>query len=266
MPETFKLFTDAEGVIRGYYVYLHKDRATGAVFYVGKGNGRRAWKTDGRHPDWYSKVASLTAGWDVEIAREDLSELEAFDLEKELVKKHGGCQGDGGTLVNIWPGGEPLASACLEFQFDDGGWSAAYEGARKFKDFPRAEQEQIVGELEKELGAIIAILDKLRVEADQKSDEKLTDNVVEIDCILGTVGETCSDFRRRRVPWRDFALTLEEAYEDLESEAAEISAYYNKMRPLVKRALEITKKTLAEIDTGNSKEAEEIANRSTRSQ
>jgi hypothetical protein len=37
-PSRKRLYIDADGVKRGYYVYAHKDCATGSVFYVGKGS------------------------------------------------------------------------------------------------------------------------------------------------------------------------------------------------------------------------------------
>lgn len=80
MLPPMKRYIDGEGVERGYYVYLHKDKATGKVFYVGKGIGRRAWETGRRSNTWKEKVASLTNGWEVEILAKDLSELKAFEL------------------------------------------------------------------------------------------------------------------------------------------------------------------------------------------
>ena len=101
-----KLYIDQGGVVRGYYVYLHKGRTTGVVFYVGKGSGQRAWESIGRNELWKGRVATLDNGWEVEIFKNDLSEIEAFVLEAELVEKYGGCAADGGTLTNWVPGGE----------------------------------------------------------------------------------------------------------------------------------------------------------------
>src|SRR5262245_2803202 len=100
------LYVDSDGVLRGYYVYVHKDKATGKVFYVGKGQGKRAWSKSKRHANWQEMVTSLGGAWDVEIVKNDLSELEAFDLEAELVDHHGGAAAEGGGLTNWLPGGE----------------------------------------------------------------------------------------------------------------------------------------------------------------
>jgi len=66
-------------------------------------------------------------------------------MEAELVEQYGGCAALGGTLTNWIPGGETTPSMQLGFQFDDGGWSAAYEAARRFKEFPRGEEEVLAG-------------------------------------------------------------------------------------------------------------------------
>lgn len=35
-----------------FYVYLHRRATDGRVFCVGKGHGKRAWRTEGRNPKW----------------------------------------------------------------------------------------------------------------------------------------------------------------------------------------------------------------------
>ena len=69
------------GVERGFYVYAHRDSHTNGVFYVGMGRGRRVWDKKSRPEGWTEKVASLQGAWKVEILKNDLSELEAFQLE-----------------------------------------------------------------------------------------------------------------------------------------------------------------------------------------
>lgn len=73
---------------RKYYVYLHKT-ASGKVFYVGKGEGSRAWSQD-RHPAWKKYVSEhLNGSFDVEIFQKDLFEAEAEEIEAELIGKYG---------------------------------------------------------------------------------------------------------------------------------------------------------------------------------
>lgn len=35
-----------------FYVYVHKKKTNGEVFYVGKGSGKRAWSAFGRNSLW----------------------------------------------------------------------------------------------------------------------------------------------------------------------------------------------------------------------
>ncbi|XWN38042.1 MAG: hypothetical protein ROO71_03730 [Balneola sp.] len=85
----YELYLDEEDVKRGYYVYLHKARSTGEVFYVGKGSGKRAWDKNKRNPDWQDRVNKLNDEWEVEIYKDDLTEIEAYQLEEKLVQDFG---------------------------------------------------------------------------------------------------------------------------------------------------------------------------------
>src|SRR5262249_59979010 len=96
---------DSDDVERGYYVYLHCDRVTRTPFYIGKGKGRRAHDVVGRQPEWHEKVKSLAAGFEVQIVKNDLTEEEAYDLERELIRKHGRIADGTGTLLNVTDGG-----------------------------------------------------------------------------------------------------------------------------------------------------------------
>jgi hypothetical protein len=75
-------------VRREFYVYLH--RALGAaVFYVGKGRGRRAWSR-ARTAVWHRYVVGRLGGrYEVEIVRDALSHSEALALEASLIAAHG---------------------------------------------------------------------------------------------------------------------------------------------------------------------------------
>jgi hypothetical protein len=73
---------------RVFYVYVHRDK-TGNVFYVGKGQGHRAWSLE-RHPIWHHYVQTRLHGeYDVEIVRSNLLNSEAEELEGELVNQYG---------------------------------------------------------------------------------------------------------------------------------------------------------------------------------
>ena len=82
-----------------FYVYVHKRKTDGSIFYVGKGCGKRAWKKVCRS-DWWKRIEAKH-GRTVEIIKRDLTEDEAFSFEAEMVAKIGRE-----TLCNLTDGGE----------------------------------------------------------------------------------------------------------------------------------------------------------------
>jgi hypothetical protein len=67
-----------------YYVYLHLKEDTLEPFYVGKGKNMRAFKKWGRNKHWESIVDKH--GYLIKILYSDLTEEEAFELEKQTIK------------------------------------------------------------------------------------------------------------------------------------------------------------------------------------
>jgi hypothetical protein len=258
------LYIDSEGVQRGYYVYLHKDRATGEVFYVGKGHGRRAWKNVGRNDAWKKKVASLSDGWSVEIARDNLSEIEAFELEEELVENFGGAAVFGGKLTNQAPGGEELLSVGFGFRipgFSD--YYTAYYEARMFKALPRMEQERIANAVEGRLRTFDDQFFRLEKEA-LEVNKKLYDSASYARSIILDLLKAASDFERRRISWKDFGIALEDAVDDLELELEDSPRHHPRVLALLEEIIQPVQEFLTEIDSGNREEAEESAKRETR--
>jgi hypothetical protein len=89
------------------YVYAHID-STGRIFYVGKGEGRRAWSKD-RHPLWRRYVERHLGGnYQIRILQDNLSAGEAEEAEAAWVAQ---CS-DG--LVNWGNMGRPLDFQALE--------------------------------------------------------------------------------------------------------------------------------------------------------
>ena len=82
-----------------YYVYLHKRKGTNKVFYVGKGTSDRIESEKNRN-EWWKHVVQKDGGFDYEIYKDNLTETEAFDLEKHLINEIGIDK-----LVNITEGG-----------------------------------------------------------------------------------------------------------------------------------------------------------------
>jgi hypothetical protein len=89
-----------------FYVYGHYTADTDELFYVGKGRGFRSnEKSKLRRSKFWHNVASKH-GVVVRIIKENLSEGDAFDLERTLIRLHGKRYDGSGTLVNLTDGGE----------------------------------------------------------------------------------------------------------------------------------------------------------------
>lgn len=67
-----------------YYVYVHIRLDNNEIFYVGKGRNNRAFSTLSRNKYWHNVVNKY--GYRVEILESNLSEFEAFEKEKDLIK------------------------------------------------------------------------------------------------------------------------------------------------------------------------------------
>lgn len=74
----------------GFYVYIHRRKTTGEVFYIGKGRRRRAWSSSGRNKHW--GYVAKKHGFTVEIYASNLQEWYAFELEKDLIAYYGRVQ------------------------------------------------------------------------------------------------------------------------------------------------------------------------------
>lgn len=95
--------------MKDFYVYAHRRAATGEIFYIGKGYGRRAWSTSGRSKHWRNTVAK--EGLTVELVATGLQEWYALELEMALISLHGRRDTGHGQLVNFTDGGEGTVGA-----------------------------------------------------------------------------------------------------------------------------------------------------------
>lgn len=91
-----------------FYVYLHRKRSSGEVFYVGKGCRNRSNSQKSRNPLWRKIVAKH--GLVIEIAFSNLQEWAAFEIEADLISLYGRRDKNSGTLVNMSDGGDGLAN------------------------------------------------------------------------------------------------------------------------------------------------------------
>lgn len=104
------------------YVYGHYKATTGEPFYIGKGTGKRAWSKNGRNEYWNRVVNKH--GYIVKILHENLSEEEAFNKEKELIKEIGLHK-----LVNIQEGGQGLTSISAQKLVNTSEWKVKHRSA-----------------------------------------------------------------------------------------------------------------------------------------
>ena len=84
-----------------FYVYLHRRATDNKVFYVGKGKKKRAWNIYGRNDRWCKTY--LKHGLIVEIVFDNLTEYEAFEVEKDTILE---MRYFGYPLCNMTDGGE----------------------------------------------------------------------------------------------------------------------------------------------------------------
>lgn len=87
-----------------FYVYIHRRLSDNKPFYVGKGKGKRAWRTDRNNPHWQS--VRKKHGFKVEIVFDHLDEETAFQCEKDTILE---LRYFGYPLTNMTDGGDGQA-------------------------------------------------------------------------------------------------------------------------------------------------------------
>lgn len=87
-----------------FYVYGHYRNDTNQLFYVGKGKDRRAYAKKNRNKHW--TLIADKYGYTVYFFYKDLSEKEAYDLEKAVIA-------DTAPEANYAPGG-PICGTCIK--------------------------------------------------------------------------------------------------------------------------------------------------------
>lgn len=100
-------YSDLNNSIKKYYIYCHKKKESGVIFYIGLGstkNYKRAYSKIDRNKIWKSIVNKYD--YDVEILCDNLTELEAVILEIKLINHLGKLINKSGDLCNIADGGK----------------------------------------------------------------------------------------------------------------------------------------------------------------
>jgi hypothetical protein len=85
-----------------FYTYAHYKPEQGGLFYIGKGQGNRAYNTNKRNPHWV-RIVNKYGKPDVEVLAYWDTEKEAFDHEKLLIASF---RDMGFVLANVTDGGE----------------------------------------------------------------------------------------------------------------------------------------------------------------
>lgn len=87
-----------------FYVYIHRRKTDGAIFYVGKGTSYRSTEMYGRNSYWH-KVANKH-GWESQIIKNNMNETCSLSLEMAMIfsLKKSGCR-----LTNNTSGGEGVS-------------------------------------------------------------------------------------------------------------------------------------------------------------
>lgn len=90
-----------------YYIYAHRRTSDNQIFYIGKGCANRAYSKL-RSKLWHKYVKKHE--YYVEFLYTNLTEQEAFDIEKKLINKYGRLIDKTGCLINLTDGGEGLSN------------------------------------------------------------------------------------------------------------------------------------------------------------
>jgi hypothetical protein len=85
-----------------FYVYVHRRKTDGSVFYVGKGKGYRFKEIKNRNIYW--KRIVNRSGFTVDIVVNNINEICAFSIERALIKFYGRK-----NLSNMTDGGEGIS-------------------------------------------------------------------------------------------------------------------------------------------------------------
>jgi hypothetical protein len=129
-----------------YYIYGHYIPGDREPFYIGKGHSKRAWNIGNRNFWWNNIVKKY--GLEVKILYENLTENEAFNIEKQLITEYGRRDKNSGCLVNLTDGGEGVSGLIYTEEmkkriYNDNWKRGILRGAEKRKHDPKWRENKI---------------------------------------------------------------------------------------------------------------------------
>ena len=217
-------------VISNFYVYLHKNPASGEVFYVGKGRGKRAYQTGSRNNEWEQVVAASDGKFDVEFVEVDLLEDEACDLEAETISKYGQRWNNTGPLVNQSLGGRnEMGGPVLTVSIP--GMAEAWE-AYECRLLQGKERDSFADAVLKYLESYDSELRNVFGNDDEESDDYF-----ELDFMINPALEVAKQFRKRRESCKSIGFQLSELIEDMHSFLEDEDFQKSRGRVLARRIL-----------------------------
>jgi len=120
---------------RDFYVYLHRRNDNGAVFYVGKGHGKRSIEKSGRSNHWKNIVSKH--GYTIEIHSDCLLEWYSYELEIELISYYGRE-----NLCNQTDGGDGTKGSKRNFSQEHKKKLSDSQSGKTYSDFSKSKMSK----------------------------------------------------------------------------------------------------------------------------
>lgn len=223
------------------YVYIHKKKTNGEVFYVGVGglsdldkDFKRAHKTYARSSFW--KGVYKKYGREVEITHKEIIPSEAFAIERYLILFYGRQNINTGSLVNLTDGGEGFYGLVFSEKHREK-LSIAKKGKRLSYSHRVKSAEVLLKCRHKAIAASItpeAILKRV----DKLRGRKAT-NETKIKMSISGKNKIFSETHRRNLGLSKKGVKKSEAHRQNHS-ASLMGKYVNELNPNAKKIINIT--------------------------
>lgn len=100
-----------------FYVYVHIEKETQTPFYIGIGQGKRAFDKS-RSNFWKKFVSKYAKNYQVRFIAEKINEYTAREIENLFIKKFGKIHTGNGILLN-WTDGGYAEGVFIKLSFED---------------------------------------------------------------------------------------------------------------------------------------------------